>query len=1200
MKGKKTIGTGIILLLFYFGFSQNFELVENKGQWNEKVKFAGRLSTGGFFLEPQGYKVLQHNQDDLAEITAQLHGHKTIETKTQIATADKFSKIKLTANDLILHSHAYEVLFTQSNPNPEVVAEKPQPGYNNYFLGNDKSKWAGNCKIYGAVTYKNMYRGIDVRYYSDNNNLKYDIIVQPYADISKLALQYDGTDGLEIKNGDLYIKTSVGEIKEQYPYAYQLINGVRTRIDCKYKLLGNTVYYQLSNYDPSKTVVIDPTLIFSTFTGSQADNWGYTATYGPDGAMYGGGIVFGNGYPVSNGAFQTNYGGGTNTGEGDGFDIGIIKLSANGSQRIYATYVGGNGNEAPHSMIVDAQGNLIVAGRTTSSNFPAFVKRGPLGGWDIIVFKLNNTGNAMVGSMQLGGSADDGVNIRNKYPNPTATSLMENYGDDSRSEVILDNGGNIILASCTQSADFPVTPNAFQLTKAGGQDALFLRFDANLTTQIFTSFLGGSNNDAAYVLNSNPQTGEVWIGGGTESANFLGDKTGTIGPNFNGNIDGFVAIITGTVLTKSTFIGTVGNDQVYGLKFDNNGFPYIIGTTTGNFPIQNAAFSQVNGKQFIGKLKTDLSGYVYSTVFGSGDLNPNISPIAFLVDRCENVYVSGWGGSLTDNNPFHSAGTNRLSVTPDAIQSTTDGRDFYFFVLEKDASRQLYGSFFGQNGGATDHVDGGTSRFDNNGVIYQAICANCGGGTPFPVTPGAWSTANRAGSGCNEALLKIEFNLAGVKGGIKPSIGGIDGDTSGCVPLNINFRDTVALAKSYEWNFGDGSGDFTTTSSTVSHVFNTIGTFKVRMIAIDSTKCYPRDTSYVNVKIRNDAATLNAFAMKIPPCESTTYQFINLSTPSAGKSFGNNSFTWIWGDNSPNVVTGINMITHSYPGVGNYNAKMVLNDTNFCNSPDTFSVRVSIAPNVKAAFITPTSGCAPYNASFTNTSLGGTTFSWNFGDGSNSNSFSPNHIYASPGIYTIKLTVIDSSTCNIIDSTLFTITVSDKPTASFIYTPNPPIENESTTFINNSLDAVKYIWLFGDGDFLNTFRKDTTIIHQYNETKSFQPCLVAINQFNCLDTACLSINIVVNPILDVPNAFTPNGDGVNDIAKVIGVGISRMDFRIYNRWGQLLFQTNSRKQGWDGSYKGKQQPMDVYAYVLDAEFFNGQKVRKQGDITLIR
>ena len=185
-------------------------------------------------------------------------------------------------------------------------------------------------------------------------------------------------------------------------------------------------------------------------------------------------------------------------------------------------------------------------------------------------------------------------------------------------------------------------------------------------------------------------------------------------------------------------------DQVYGIETDKFGFIYVMGTTEGYMAGKKCSLIQIrNAKQFISKLKPDLDSMVYSTVFGStGPPNlPNISPTAFLVDRCENVYVSGWGGK--SNTGFGEGNTTGMPTTPDAIKPETDasGSDFYFFVLKKDAASQLYGSFFGQedpplgvNNPVTfgDHVDGGTSRFDRNGVIYQAMCANCFRTVHFP------------------------------------------------------------------------------------------------------------------------------------------------------------------------------------------------------------------------------------------------------------------------------------------------------------------------------------------------------------------------------------------------------------------------------------------------------------------------------------
>ncbi|MGZ8549571.1 MAG: DUF7948 domain-containing protein, partial [Chitinophagaceae bacterium] len=724
----------------------NIEFIENKGQWEGPVKFKGEVNAGAVFIRSAGFTILQHNQQDWAALQSMYgHGHQPSPGTISSRSDGRF----------VLRSHSYNIDFVGASPTMQVIPDKVIPTYNNYFLGSDPSRWASDCRIYQAITLKDVYPNIDVRYYTYNGMLKYDIIAKPGADISKIALKYEGVDKLQVKNKELVIGTSVGELKESYPYTYQSKGKERTEINCKYKVKDNIVRFDVKGYDPSATLVIDPTLLFCSFANSTADNWGYTATYGPDGSFYGGGVVYGgNSWPVSTGAFQTVFQSGIDESGMRASDIGIIKLSPNGGTRLYATYVGGRGNEQPHSLIVDAQGNLVIAGRSKSdTSYPGGrIPIGPGGSYDIVVTKLNAAGTGIIGSRRIGGAADDGVNIS---PGRSGdASLQQNYGDDGRSEVILDAAGNIYVASSTQSnsanaaTKFPTTAGAFQPDFGGGnQDAVVLKFSPDLSAYLFGSYLGGGGtgpggNDAAYVLALAP-SGDIFVAGGTESSSFPGNHANTVGVSSHGGIDGFVAQISnnGATLIRSTYIGTTGTDQVYGIQFDRNGFPYVMGQTTGTWPVSPAGiYSETNGKQFIAKLEPDLSAYVYSTAFGSGSTRPNISPTAFLVDRCENVYVSGWGSGMTQEPgpSYPNAGTIGMTITADALQKSTDGRDFYFFVLRRDAAGPgpLYASFFGQSGGYTDHVDGGTSRFDQNGVIYQGVCANCGGGAVFPTTPG--------------------------------------------------------------------------------------------------------------------------------------------------------------------------------------------------------------------------------------------------------------------------------------------------------------------------------------------------------------------------------------------------------------------------------------------------------------------------------
>ena len=1214
----------------------NFDFVENKGQWDSRVKFMGDVGAGSFFLEKQGFTVLLHHPDDMEQVLH--HGHANILGNANTGDANKVSAQRLPGNGddgagngapkdkSIIRSHAYRVHFTGASGDGEIIPSKGQDTYNNYMIGNDRSKWADNCKIYKAVTYKNIYPGIDVRYYSDAGTLKYDIVINPGANPNLIAMRYDGADKLSIKNKELYIKTSVGDVKELAPYTYQFdkLKG-KTDIDCRYEIVnGNTVKFKLGAYSNTEPLVIDPTLLFSTFTGSTGDNWGFTATPGPDGSLFAGGIVFGSGYPLSTGAIQQSYG-------GDLTDMAITRFNFSGTARLYSTYLGGSGNDYPLSMISDAVGNLIIEGRTYSANFPgpnggSAKLEGPGGAGDLVVVKLNPTGSGIIGALRIGGTGLDAANIEDQRTRAVAPkSTLHFYGDDSRGEVILDGANNICVVTQTQSADFP-TRNPFQAVKGTNttsevkQDAAILKIDPTCNNIIFSSFLGGSGDDGAFALAINPLTGNLYVGGSTASRDFPGNKTGTIQPTFNpaaGNpTDGFVTEIAGdgSSIIKTTFVGTDKYDAVYGLKFDRLGYPYIMGITRSpNWPVMNATYSVPNTMQFLAKLEPDLSAFVYSTVFGSpGATAPNISPVAFLVDRCENVYISGWGGALqptAQTDIFGQAGTVNMPTTADALKSLSDNKDFYFIVIKKNASQLLYGTFFGQSGGFTEHVDGGTSRYDQQGVIYQAICANCEGSSfpgapitvPYLVTPDAVATANGAGNGgCNLGAVKIAFNFAGVAAGLRAYINGVF-DTSGCVPLTVRFRDTIRNAVSYEWNFGDGSPQVATTNADTTHTYNAIGNYRVMLVAIDPASCNVRDTAYTIIRVRNDEAFLSfTYAKSAGPCEALSYDFVNTSTKTAtAKPFTAQSFIWDFGDGT-RVVSGPGNISHSYASPGTYNVRLILPDTNYCNAPDSVPVTLRVAPLVKAQIETPSTGCAPYKAVFNNTSLAGASFAWDFGDGTTSTAINPTHEYPVPGTFTIKLVATDTNTCNKIDSTTVTITVSGKPKSAFTYSPTTPQQNFPYTFSNtSSADAIRFKWIYGDGDsYLTNSRAD--VEHQYNVSGTFNACLVATNASGCVDTVCTPLQNIIVPRLDVPNAFIPLGTAPNNIVYVRGFGIGKMQWRIYNRLGNVVFETSDRLAGWDGRYKGVVQPMDVYAYTLEVEFTDGTRATKKGDITLIR
>ncbi|MEO6637161.1 MAG: SBBP repeat-containing protein, partial [Ginsengibacter sp.] len=586
-------------------FSQ-VEFIENKGQWNSEVKFMSLAGSGSFYLQQNGFTIAQNNPKDLENSKMQ-HHHESL----------AIANVKITP--VKVRAHAYSVKFLNSRV-PQIIPDKAIPTINNYLIGDDKSKWATDCRIFKGVTYKNVYAGIDVRYYSDaGSNLKYDFIVHPGANVNDIAMKYTGADKIAVKNKELVISTSIGDNRELAPYTYQVVENKRQELECRYVVDGDVVKFKVRNYSPDKILIIDPTEIFFSYSGSTADNWGFTATYGPDGSFYGGGIAYGSGFPTSTGAYDNSF--------ESKYDMSIIKLTPDGKSMVYATYIGGSAEDQPHSLIVDPQGNLVIAGRTKSPNYPTTNTYGKGGEWDIVITKLSASGNALIGSVKIGGTQNDGVNIGDESSVPSLNSLKRNYGDDSRSEVLLDASNNIYVASCTQSTDslnltnsFPTTAGAFQSKPGKKQDAVVIKLNPGCSNLLFSTYIGGKENDAAYVLKIG-SNGNIYVAGGTASSDLPGiSSSGVIQPAFAGGVcDGFVIELnsTGTQALKGTFLGTKSADQVYGIETDKLGFIYVTGLSEGDWTVVNAAYSDPGAKQFISKIKSDLSDYVYSTVFGS-------------------------------------------------------------------------------------------------------------------------------------------------------------------------------------------------------------------------------------------------------------------------------------------------------------------------------------------------------------------------------------------------------------------------------------------------------------------------------------------------------------------------------------------------------------------------------------------------------
>ncbi len=1144
--------------------SQPILFVPNEGQWDGPFKFKGLHKNADIFIEDNG-------------ITFRIGDGKN---------AKKIHDYKYTEKDDTLYYHNYNIRWENANPQSQIIVADKANGTHNYFLGNKPERWKSNLGLYGTLMYKNIYNNIDVKYYTSEDMLKYDFIVRPNGNPKNIKISYNGLEGIKIQDGQLVLNTSVGNVIEMAPYAYQIINGNKVTVNCKYALKNNELSFSLPNgYNKQYDLVIDPVMVFATLSGSTADNWGFSATYDVQGNLYAGGITAGLGYPTTLGAYSVSFSGGNTP-----WDVTISKFNPTGTALVYSTYLGGSGDEMPHSLVVDQNNNLIVAGKTLSLDFPttssAYQSTHNGGVTDIFICKFNSNGSNLLASTYLGGSGEDGINFSLGF-NGNQNTLKYNYGDDSRSEVIVDNSGNIYLAASTQSTNFPTTTNAVKRNLTGAQDGIFVKFNPTLSAMIYGTLIGGNNYDAAYVITLDKSEQNIYIAGGTQSNDFHHSTNAgsIITSSPGGTADGYIVKFLNSgnyPMLRSTYIGTDGYDQVYGIQVDYSNNVYIMGQTTGAYPVTPGVYANANSPQFIHKLNNNFTSTIYSTIFGNGNRTyPNLSLVAMLVDTCENVYVSGWGGNIT----FGST-TNGLPVTPNALQNTTDGADFYFFVLAKNAVNLLYASFFGAVG-KSEHVDGGTSRFDPSGIIYQAMCASCGAGTAFPATPGAYS-AVKGGPNCNIGLIKLAFNM-----GVVDAVASAAPNTSGCAPFTVNFSNNSTNATQYFWEFGPPGAS--SSAFAPSYTYNTPGNYTVRLVAYNPNSCKEYDTTYINIFVRNDSVSPNFTYTPIDTCYSFDVDFSNTTTMTSALNPNLATYVWDFGDGTN--FTGRNPPRHTYPNYGTFTATLTVTHPNGCNNPAVISKTIVFNDNLVSAELDPPS-LVCINQPFTLNPVyrNGLTYSWDFGDGNTSNLANPSHSYSTPGDYEIRLIVGNPNTCNRFDTVIVNVTAWDIPIALFNYSPMEPQTNTGTQFNNLSEKGDLYFWDFGDG----RTSTEKNPYHEFYSSGTFKVCLTVKNEAGCEDVTCKNIISIVHNVADIPTGFSPNGDGTNDVLYVRGYNIETMHLKIFNRFGNLVFETKDQNIGWDGTYNGVKQEMEAYGYTLDVTFRDKQQISRKGNVTLIQ
>jgi uncharacterized protein (AIM24 family) len=597
--------------------------IENKGQWPSDVLYLTRMGRLDVWITKYGvnytfYKIEKNPHAKKADIL--------------------LSKFDHDMEDATLLGHRVLMKLQNHNSRPQREGKQKQAGYYNYLIGNDPSKHASNVGLYKEAVVKNVYNGIDLRYYFDKGSLRYDFMVQPGADPSQIRFSLEGENKEYLKNGALCYTTRFGEVQMQDLYVYQ--QGNKKQVQAKFTQQNGVWQFQLSNYDKTQALIIDP-LIYSTYIGGSAYEQGDDIALDLSGNAYITGYTSSSNYNITPGAFQTTISGSS--------DVFVTKLNNTGSALIYSTYIGGSNNDYAYAIAIDPSGNAYITGTTESTDFditPGAFQSGFAGGFkDVFVTKLNSTGTALIYSTYVGGN-----------------------GGDIAQDINIDASGNAFITGDTKSTDYDITPGVFQAANAGNSDVFVTKLNGTGTALLYSTYIGGSSNDYGIGI-AIDASGNAYITGYTYSTNY--DITpGAFQTAFGGVLDVVVTKLnsTGTALMYSTYIGGSGNDGGLDIAIDGYGNAYISGQTTStNYDITSGAFQTTyrggTYDAFVTKLNSTGTALIYSTYIGGSDYEEGSS---IAVDGSGNAYITGW----TVSTDYH--------ITPGAFQTTNGGPNDVF------------------------------------------------------------------------------------------------------------------------------------------------------------------------------------------------------------------------------------------------------------------------------------------------------------------------------------------------------------------------------------------------------------------------------------------------------------------------------------------------------------------------------------------
>jgi gliding motility-associated-like protein len=1102
--------------------------------------------------------------------------------------------------------------WLNSNKNAKVYELQHSKSKCNYFLGNDQSKWVKNADQYAALKYEGVYPHIDAHYYSKDNKFKYDYVVTPGGKVADIQVSYQGIKKLSInEQGQLIIQTAWGDFTEEAPFSY--LKETKEEIAVAYHIINDSTFgFKASKYDKNQSLIIDPySLCWSTFLGGAGNYYSRALEILPSGEP----IVVGycdNTHPITPGAFQTVYGGGTR-------DVFVSKLSSDGSNLIFSTFLGGNSTDFFGFMEVTPLGEIIVSGQTNSSNFPTSTgaSQTTWGGLqDIFISKLNNSGTNLIFSTFLGGNNDEYL------------SFME-----------VSPLGEIIVTGSTFSSNFPTTPGAFQTTWGGGLIDVFIsKLNSSGTNLVFSTFLGG-NSDEVPILLELSTLGDVLVTGQTTSSNFP-TSIGASQTTWGGQDDVFISKLSsnGSSLIFSTLLGGNDLDRPVFMEVNPLGEIIVAGyTASSNFPITPGAFQTTLGggiqNIFISKLNNSGTNLIFSTFLG-GNSDEYLSFME--VSPLGEIIVVGY----TESSNF--------PTTPGAFQTTWGGiQDVFISKLSSNGTNLVFSTFFGGN-------DADSPVFIEVNPLGGIIVAGYTASSNFPTTPGAFQTT--WGGGLIDVFIS-KLNSSGTNLIFSTFWGGNGSEYLSFMEVNP-LEEIMVVGYTGSSNFPTTPGAFQTNWGGQDDVFisklssngaNLFSTFlggnaadysldnKVKLIGCN---LYMSPTVHsMNFPVTSGAFQTNKanngdtpVVLKMSMCDDIDP---NLLQDSSNCTINQIPFpapldSGMWSDGSQVDTFWVNA-----PGVYWFEAD------SGCGMMYRDSFEVSIG-SVASFAIADTAVCvdALVNAPI----AGGTWY-----DGSTSSPITINQEGAFWYEYydaTCDTTLRDSFTVSLHHPVPFQIPDTNACEQLSLNTPIPG--GVWSTGINTSPIIIttegEYWFEFTDtcnitlrdsfmvdlgtllkqdiSDFIMCQGKIETIIPQVpggvwsdGSSDGFYSISTSGNYWYVYDDGCGNsvkdefIASTINcdtitckpPYFYIPNTFTPDLNDLNEsFGPSLGNCIEFFEFMVFDRWGELLFKTNSPNERWNGYYLEVLAQEDVYVWKMTYKLINTRYFEEYGHVTVLR